>query len=127
MRYAEVDQQGVVFNAHYLTWADEACTAWFASVGLPYTELLARGLDMKTRASTLDWTSPARYGDLVEADAACERVGRTSWVLMIVIRVGERACCTVRTTYVLVDGDGRPAHVPDDLRAAWTGGAVAAS
>ncbi|PRC53846.1 acyl-CoA thioesterase, partial [Mycobacterium sp. ITM-2017-0098] len=25
-RYAEVDQQGVVFNGHYLTWFDEACT-----------------------------------------------------------------------------------------------------
>jgi acyl-CoA thioester hydrolase len=23
-RYAEVDQQAVVFNAHYLTWFDEA-------------------------------------------------------------------------------------------------------
>ena len=42
VRYAEVDQQGLVFNAHYLTWADEACTAGFEEVGSPYDALLAR-------------------------------------------------------------------------------------
>ena len=26
VRFVECDQQGVVFNAHYLTWADEAAT-----------------------------------------------------------------------------------------------------
>ncbi|MDT5124383.1 MAG: acyl-CoA thioester hydrolase, partial [Mycobacterium sp.] len=33
-RYAEIDQQGVVFNGHYLTWFDEACTAFFDHVGM---------------------------------------------------------------------------------------------
>jgi hypothetical protein len=27
-RYAEIDQQGVVFNGHYLTWFDEAFTGF---------------------------------------------------------------------------------------------------
>jgi acyl-CoA thioesterase FadM len=35
------------------------------------------------------------------------------------IRVGEQRCCTVRTTYVLVDTDDRSTPVPEDLRAAW--------
>jgi acyl-CoA thioester hydrolase len=122
VRYAEIDGQGVVFNAHYLTWADEACTAWFAAVGIPYDALLARDLDMKVKASTLEWASSARYGDVVEVDARCERIGGTSWVLVLAVRVGERLCCTVRTTYVLVDGDGRPVRVPDDLRARWQAG-----
>lgn len=33
-RYGEVDQQGVVFNAHYLTWFDEACTAFLDHLGV---------------------------------------------------------------------------------------------
>ena len=32
-RYAEVDQQGVVFNAHWLTYFDDACTRFFESIG----------------------------------------------------------------------------------------------
>ena len=39
------------------------------------------------------------------------------------VRVAERVCCTVRTTYVLVDDDHRPVRVPDDLRSAWSAGA----
>ena len=32
-RYAEVDMQGVVFNAHWLTFFDEACTRYFGHLG----------------------------------------------------------------------------------------------
>ena len=119
MRYGECDQQGIVFNAHYLAYADEAATAWFAATGTAYDALLARGLDTRVKASLLEWTAPARWGDVVEVDAACERVGGSSFVLGLLVRVGERTCCAVRTTYVLVDAAGRPTRVPDDLRAHW--------
>jgi acyl-CoA thioester hydrolase len=121
VRFVEADQQGVVFNAHYLTWADEACTAWFAALGTTYDDLLAAGLDMRVRASTLEWSAPARYGDVVELDVTCVRIGGTSWVLGTDVRVGDRVCCTVRTTYVMVDPAGSPVRVPDRLRTAWTG------
>jgi len=111
-----------VFNAHYLMYADEAATAWFASTGSAYADLLERGLDTMVKASALEWSSSARWGEVVDVDARCERVGRTSFVLALVVRVGGRTCCTVRTTYVLVDDRGRPTPVPDDLRAAWTAG-----
>ena len=45
--------------------------------------------------------------------------GATSFVVAYAVRVGDRLCCAVRTTYVLVGADGRPVPVPDDLRAAW--------
>ncbi len=119
MRYVECDQQGVVFNAHYLTWCDEAVVGWFAAAGADYAALTARGLDTKVVSSTLDWRSSARYGDVVEVDVGTDRVGRTSFVVAFAVRVGERPCCTVRTTYVLVDTEGRPTPVPEDLRRSW--------
>lgn len=119
VRYAECDQQGVVFNGHYLTWADEAATAFMAQLGTPYADLLARGLDTSVVASELAWSSPARWGEVVEIDGAVDRLGRTSFAYRLTIRVGERVCCTVHTTYVLVDVDRRPTPLPDDLRAAW--------
>lgn len=120
VRYGECDQQGVVFNAHYLTYADEACTAWFAVSGLAYPAMIERGLDIMVKATSLEWTSPARWGDTVAADVVCERIGRTSFDLRLVLRAGERACCTVRTTYVLVGTDYRPLPVPDDLKEIWS-------
>lgn len=119
VRYVECDQQGIVFNAHYLVWCDEAVTRWFADTGADYAALTARGLDTKVVSSTLDWTSSARYGDVVEVVTRTDRVGRTSFTVAFAVAVGDRQCCTVRTTYVLVDDAGRPTPVPDDLRRAW--------
>ena len=73
VRYVECDQQGVVFNAHYLTWADEASNGWWAAMGLPWEELTERRIDPLVKASSLDWTSSARWGDTVTVDAETER------------------------------------------------------
>ncbi|MCF6510110.1 acyl-CoA thioesterase [Blastococcus sp. MG754426] len=121
VRYVECDQQGVVFNAHYLTWADEASNGWWASLGLAWDDLVARGVDPVVKASSLEWTSSARWGDVVAVDAGTEKVGRTSVTVRFTVRVGERVCCVVRNTYVCV-ADGRSAPWPEDVRARLTGG-----
>jgi acyl-CoA thioester hydrolase len=121
VRYAECDQQGVVFNAHYLAYADEAVTEVLRQLGTSYEDILGRGLDTSVVAAELQWASPARWGDLVEVDGQVERVGRTSFVVGFTISVGARLCCTIRTTYVLVDRERTPTPVPGDLRARWVG------
>jgi acyl-CoA thioesterase FadM len=35
VRFAEVDGQNVVFNSHYLTYCDEAMSAFCATRGMP--------------------------------------------------------------------------------------------
>lgn len=122
VRYAECDQQGVAFNGHYLTWADEAATAFMTELGTPYAEMLARGLDTSVVASELSWSAPAVWGDVVDVDGAVEKLGRTSFVWAFTIRVADRTCCVVRTTYVLVDHARTPTPLPDDLREAWAVG-----
>jgi acyl-CoA thioester hydrolase len=113
VRYAEVDGQGVVFNAHYLLYCDEAMSAFCRQRHLG---TLAEQVQLVT--STLSWTSGARWGDVVDVDVRCLRIGRTSFVLGFDVRVGERGCCTVETTYVLTDEAWRPTAIPDDMRAA---------
>ena len=119
VRYAECDMQGVVFNAHYLAYADESMVAVMAELGTPYSDLLARGLDTSVVASELTWSAPARWGDVVHVDGQVERVGRTSFTVSFTISVEDRPCCRVRTSYVLTDLHRTPVAVPCDLRAAW--------
>ena len=119
VRYAECDQQGVVFNAHYLAYADEAVVHVLSQQGFSYPELLARGLDTSVVATELQWSSPARWGEVVEVDGNVERVGRTSFVVAFRISVGERLCCQVRTTYVLTDRERTPVPVPGEVRDRW--------
>jgi acyl-CoA thioester hydrolase len=120
VRFVECDQQGVVFNAHYLTWADEAVNAWWEAAGLPFGALDAWGIEYYVKASALDWVSSARYGDTVAVDAELEKLGRTSLTVVFTVRVAERVCCTVRTTYVATR-DGRSTPWPDDVRVALAG------
>ena len=121
VRYVECDQQGVVFNAHYLTWADEASNAWWESHGLSWGELVERRIDPVVKASTLEWSSSARWGDTVVVDAETEKVGRTSVTVRFTVRARDRICCVVRNTYVATDA-GQATPWPDDIRAALTGG-----
>jgi acyl-CoA thioester hydrolase len=114
VRYGEVDQQGVVFNSHYLLYCDEAMGAYCAQRGL---------LDLAERvhlvSSALTWRSPARWGEVVDVTARCIRVGTSSFAMRFDLRVGERECCAVETTYVLAE-DGRPRPLPDNIRALLT-------
>jgi acyl-CoA thioester hydrolase len=73
------------------------------------------------KASSLEWTSSARWGDTVTVDAEMEQVGRTSVSVRFTVRVGERVCCVVRNTYVAIAG-GRSTPWPDDVRARLTEG-----
>ena len=120
VRFVECDQQGVAFNAHYLTWTDEAVNAWWAGAGLPWGALEAWGMEYFVKASALDWVSSARYGDTVSVDVELERLGRTSLTLGFTVRVADRVCCTVRTTYVGTRS-GTPAPWPEEVRARLSG------
>jgi acyl-CoA thioester hydrolase len=115
VRFVECDQQGIVFNAHYLVWADEAASSWWAGRGVDWPELNGRGLEYVVVASTLEWRSSARHGDTVEVDAELDKLGRTSLTVRFVIRVGERLCCEVRTTYVCTAG-GSATPWPEEIR-----------
>ena len=120
VRFVECDQQGIVFNAHYLVWADEAVNTWWVRRGVDWAAVNAQGIDYVVVASMLEWRSSARYGDTVEVDADVEKLGRTSLTLRFVIRVGERECCQVRTTYVCTTG-GTSSPWPEEIRALVSG------
>jgi acyl-CoA thioester hydrolase len=113
VRYAEIDGQGVVFNAHYLTYCDEAMARYCRD-----RTLGDFAADVQLVSSTLTWTSGARWGETVDVDVECRRIGTTSFVLGFAIAADGRACCTVETTYVHIGADGRSQPIPDDVRRA---------
>ena len=123
-RYAEVDQQAVVFNGHYLTWFDEAVTGFFDHLGAGYPDLMASGLDMQLVHTEIDYSAPVRWRDIVRVEVTCEQVGTTSFTIGFSVlrrRDGSEESVAVRgrNVYVVVsteDWTKRP--VPDTLREA---------
>ena len=125
-RFAEIDQQGVVFNGHYLTWFDEACSAFFDHVGTSYPQLMTRGLDVQLVHAEIDFRAPIRWRDVVGVGVACAAVGTTSFTLVFdVSRVGEDgvpvSAARGRNVYVVLSTqDWTKRAIPDELRAALT-------
>ena len=116
VRYGEVDQQGVVFNAHYLAYMDDALENWLASIG---DLRRPHGWDMMLKKITVEWQGSVSSGDLLDVDLAIVRWGRTSWT------VGYRGSCagapvfTGEVVYVSVGlGDQDAMETPPAIRVA---------
>ncbi|KWX66588.1 thioesterase family protein [Mycobacterium sp. NAZ190054] len=123
-RYAEIDQQGVVFNGHYLTWFDEACTGLLESLGVAYPAMTADGYDFQVVHAEIDFASPVRWRDAVRVTACCTRIGTTSFTIgfTVLARTGtgdERIAVRGHNVYVVVSAtDWVKQPIPDPLRAA---------
>ncbi len=121
VRYMEVDAQGVVFNAWYLTYFDDAMTAFLAHGGLPYRTMLDAGFDVQLVRSEIDYRAGVRWQDPIVVAVSASRFGRTSFALDFEVRRGPGDGAEVttfgRTVYVVVatDGSGKRA-IPALLR-----------
>lgn len=126
-RYAEVDQQGVVFNGHYLTWFDEACTGLLDALGVSYPQLMAGGHDFQVVHSEIDFMASVRWRDEVRVTAQCMRIGSTSFTVgfTVLARTGEaeeRVAVRGHNVYVVVStADWAKRPIPAEMRVALTG------
>lgn len=116
-RYAEVDAQGVVFNAHWLTYFDEACTRWFEAMGFNPAESFFRDFDIMLVKAVLEWHGPAGFDDAVAIAVETNRIGTASFDVRYTATVEGRPVCVGTVTYVSVKPrthDSTP--IPDALR-----------
>jgi acyl-CoA thioester hydrolase len=114
VRYGECDQQGVVFNAHYLAYVDDTLDSWLRELETPYLEL---GWDMMVKRAELTWHGPARAAELLVIDASVRRWGTTSLDVGYEVRVGDRPVFTATLTYIgVAPGTTTPIAPPDVIR-----------
>jgi acyl-CoA thioester hydrolase len=106
VRYMEVDAQGVVFNAWYLTYFDEAMSAFLTARGLPYQKMIEAGFDVQLVHSEIDWRSGLRWQDTAAVAVSTARIGRTSFALDFEVRHDGGVTCAGRTVYVVIATDG---------------------
>lgn len=124
VRYGECDPQKVVFNARYGDYVDVTVMEFVRAIGLG--EDVASGeFDFQNVKQTIEWKSPARYDDVIEASVRCVRVGTTSFVLQVEFRrAGEgQVLCLSETVYVCVDRSLTKKVLSTDMRARLQAGA----
>ncbi len=86
VRYAECDPQGVVFNAHYLTYFDCTINEAFRGSGVDWlAQMHASGCDVQLVKSLVEYKKPLRFDETITCSATVARLGNSSvtWSLRI--------------------------------------------
>lgn len=120
VRFLEADQQGVVFHMWYLAYLEDARNAFLAARDVPLSELARSGCQLQVVHTELDWSGSIHWGDEPVVSVRPDRVGRTSFTLDFVIRVGSQAIVRASTVYVTVGAGGGKIPLPRALRCGLT-------
>lgn len=95
VRYSEIDGQGVVYNAHYLTFFDVSIHEFFRSLSHErYSDAKRTGCDFHVVKASVEFRGSLHFDDSFEVGVKVARVGRSSVVFALgVFRRGEDAAC----------------------------------
>jgi acyl-CoA thioester hydrolase len=119
VRYGECDRQGVVFNAHYFAYFDVVITEVWRHAGVPYQEMVAKGVDMMVAEAKARFRAPARFDDELELEWWATKLGNTSLISRIDVKRDGEVLVEGEMRHVFVDlGSGEKRPMPDDIRGA---------
>ena len=118
VRWAEVDMQKIVFNAHYLMYFDTAITEYWRALALPMEEVFARlGGELYVKKATVEFNASAQMDDLIDVALRCERIGNSSIQFIGAIFHGDKHLISSEIVYVFADPISQTSRpVPEALR-----------
>ena len=118
VRWAEVDMQKIVFNAHYLMYFDSAIADYWRALALPYEQAMHQlGGDLYVKKTSVEYHGSARFDDRLDVALKCARVGNSSMVFSGAIFRANELLITGELIYVFADPVSQTSKpVPDALR-----------
>lgn len=130
MRYHECDPSGIVFHAHYQTYADIAsfdCLKTVLGSDFSYDDLTDQGIGMVVAESKIRYLLPCRDGDELVVSSFTDHVGTTSLILRFQIFKNDNLAAEVTNRYVWISDETlQPISPPEDVGASFTHYAPAA-
>jgi acyl-CoA thioester hydrolase len=117
VRFAETDAMGIVHHAAYLPYLEEARVEYLRSIGHPYLEVRAEGIDFAVLEVTVAYLAPLRFDDVVAVHVALAASTRATFQIAYLLTVEGRTAATAVTVHGCVTPEGRPTRLPAWLRA----------
>jgi acyl-CoA thioester hydrolase len=121
VRYSEVDYQGIVYVAHYVTYFDHGIHEFFRALPYDYTAIRrTSGTDFHTVRTLVEYRRPLRFDERFAVAVGLARVGNSSLTFALAaLAEGEREPrATGEMVWVHADqATLRAAPLPDALRA----------
>ena len=118
VRWAEIDAQKIVFNAHYLMYFDTAVAGYWRALALPYAESMeSLGGELYVRKATVEYHGSARYDDRLDIGMRCARIGNSSIQFLGGVFRGDDLLVEGELVYVFADPHTQTSRpVPPALR-----------
>jgi YbgC/YbaW family acyl-CoA thioester hydrolase len=118
VRWAEIDAQQIVFNAHYLMYFDTAVAGYWRALAMPYAQTMEYlGGDLFVRKATVEFEGSARYDDVLEVGLRSSRIGNSSMVFSATVFRADQLLVKGELVYVFADPATQSSKpVPQELR-----------
>jgi acyl-CoA thioester hydrolase len=120
VRYSEIDGQGVLFNAHYLTYYDTAITEFFRALGYDqYADAKKSGVDFHVVKAVVEYKAPIRFDWELDVGARVAKIGNSSitFALAIFLKGEDELLATGEIVWVNTDQTThRPVPIPATTR-----------
>ena len=122
VRWAEVDKQGIVFNAHYLGYFDIGVTDYYRAIGHPYLGPFPQtGTDLYLKSAKVEYHASAGFDDLIDLGVRVSRIGNSSFEFRCEIYETDNLLTTGDLVYVNADPNTfSPSTLPKFLQDAFT-------
>jgi acyl-CoA thioester hydrolase len=115
-RYAETDQMGVIYYAHYFAWMEVGRVELCRAAGFRYADMEREdGVLLAVAQAQCRYLAPARFDDEIVIHTRVARAGARMVVFSYEIRRAEDGCllATAETRHLPVDSRMRRARLPE--------------
>ena len=120
VRYADIDMQGVMFNAAYLAYFDTAITEFFRSRSFDFAQRAREsGIDFHVVRALVEYKQPITHDMQIEICVRIARIGSSSITFLLEIHAtgAEQLMTQGEIVYVHTDQKThRPVPVTEELR-----------
>jgi YbgC/YbaW family acyl-CoA thioester hydrolase len=122
VRWAEVDLQKIVFNAHYLMYFDTAIADYWRALAMPYEETMHQWAgDLYVKKASVEYFASARYEDQLDVMLRCAKIGNSSIVFEGAIFRADELLVTCELIYVFASPETQKSKpVPSEFRSTLT-------
>lgn len=104
VRWAEVDMQKIVFNAHYLMYFDTAMGDYWRALAFPYQDAIhTLDGDLYLKKASVEYHASAEMDDQIDVGLRCERIGNSSMQFVGGIFRDDRLLVSGELIYVFAD------------------------
>jgi acyl-CoA thioester hydrolase len=114
VRYSETDRMGAFYNSRALEWFECGRTELMRKLGLPYTEMEARGVFLPLVEAHVEFLGRAQYDDLLEitTTASFEGKARLRCAVRIIQAVSRAPVVRGYTIHAFTTKEGKVLRPP---------------